>query len=108
MVDARHLMILMTSRDIFENLVFPKGPNKTALVEREGYSILRICIGKEGRIPPHMANHSAFFLVLKGKAIITSGDEEVELEENQYISMEANQMRGIQALEDSVILGVKD
>ncbi len=55
-----------------------------------------------------MANHSAFFLVLKGKAIITSGDEEVELEENQYISMEANQMRGIQALEDSVILGVKD
>lgn len=98
----------MTSGDIFENLVFAKGPNKIALVEREGFSVLRISLGKGGRIPPHVASHSAFFLVLKGKAIITSGDEEVELEENQYISMDANQMRGIQALEDSVILGIKD
>jgi len=101
-------MILMTSGDIFENLVFPKGPNKMALVERDGYTILRISLGKGGKIPPHIATHSAFFLVLKGKAIITSGDEEVELEENQYIAMEADQMRGIQALEDSVILGVRN
>ena len=55
-----------------------------------------------------MASHSAFFMVLKGKAIITSGDKEVELEENEYIAMEADQMRGIQALEDSVLLGVRD
>jgi quercetin dioxygenase-like cupin family protein len=55
-----------------------------------------------------MASHSAFFLVLKGKAIITSGDEEVELSKNQFIAMEANQMRGIQAVEDVVILGVRD
>ena len=101
-------MILMTSGNILENLVFPKGPNKLALVEREGYTVIRISLGKGGRIPPHMASHSAFFLVLKGKAIITSGNEEVELEENQYIAMEADQMRGIQALEDSVILGVRD
>ncbi|MFX1369365.1 MAG: cupin domain-containing protein [Promethearchaeota archaeon] len=98
----------MISGDIFENLVFPKGPNKKALAERDGYSILRISLGQGGRIPPHVANHSAFFLVLKGKAIITSGDREVELAENQFISMEANQMRGIQALEDVVILGVRN
>ncbi|MHA2147098.1 MAG: cupin domain-containing protein [Candidatus Thorarchaeota archaeon] len=89
-------------------MVFPKGPNKLAIVQREGYSVLRISLGKGGRIPPHMASHSAFFLVLKGKAIITSGDEEVELEENQFIAMEADQMRGIEALEDSVLLGVRD
>ncbi|MHA2002670.1 MAG: cupin domain-containing protein [Candidatus Thorarchaeota archaeon] len=98
----------MTSGDVFENVVYPKGPNKVALAEREGYSVLRISLGEGARIPPHMASHSAFFLVLKGKAIITSGEEEVELEENQFISMEANQMRGIQALEDLVILGVRD
>ncbi|MHA1963237.1 MAG: cupin domain-containing protein [Candidatus Thorarchaeota archaeon] len=98
----------MTSGNILENLVFPKGPNKLAIVQREGYSVLRISLGKGGRIPPHMASHSAFFLVLKGKAIITSGDEEVELEENQFIAMEADQMRGIEALEDSVLLGVRD
>ena len=98
----------MTNGDIFENLIFPKGPNKVALVEREGYSIMRISLGKGASIPPHMASHSAFFLVLKGKAIITSGDREVELEPNQYIAMETNQMRGIQALEDLVVLGIRD
>ncbi|MFX0055547.1 MAG: cupin domain-containing protein [Promethearchaeota archaeon] len=98
----------MTSGDVFKNLVFPKGPNKVVLAEREGYSVLRISLGHGGRIPPHMANHSVFFLVLKGKAIITSGDREVELGESQFISLEANQMRGIQALEDLVILGVRD
>ncbi|MGY5876540.1 MAG: hypothetical protein RTU30_12400 [Candidatus Thorarchaeota archaeon] len=98
----------MISGDIFENLVFPKGPNKVALVEREGYSVMRISLGKGGKIPPHVASHSAFFLILKGKAIITSGDKEVELEQHEYIAMEADQMRGIQALEDSVILGVRD
>jgi quercetin dioxygenase-like cupin family protein len=69
---------------------------------------MRISLGKGGRIPPHVASHSAFFVVLKGKAIITSGDKEVELKENQYIAMETNQMRGIEALEDLVILGVRD
>ncbi|MFW9887792.1 MAG: cupin domain-containing protein [Candidatus Thorarchaeota archaeon] len=98
----------MTTGDIFENLVFPKGPNKVALAEREGYSVLRISLGEGASVPPHMANHSAFFLVLKGKAIITSGNREVELRENQFISMEANQLRGIQALEDLVILGVRN
>lgn len=98
----------MTIGDIFENLVFPKGPNKTALVEREGYSVMRISLGKGAKIPPHVASHSAFFLVLKGKAIITAGDKDVELEQNQYIALETNQMRGIQALEDSVILGIRD
>ncbi|MHA2056110.1 MAG: cupin domain-containing protein [Candidatus Thorarchaeota archaeon] len=108
MTDIYEPVILMTSGNILENLVFPKGPNKLAIVQREGYSVLRISLGKGGRIPPHMASHSAFFLVLKGKAIITSGDEEVELEENQFIAMEADQMRGIEALEDSVLLGVRD
>jgi quercetin dioxygenase-like cupin family protein len=99
----------MSSGDLFENLVFPKGgPNKVALVERDGYSVMRISLGKGARIPPHVASHSAFFVVLKGKAIITSGDSEVELEQNQYIALETNQMRGIQALEDSVILGIRD
>ncbi|MCK5151002.1 MAG: cupin domain-containing protein [Candidatus Thorarchaeota archaeon] len=99
----------MSTGDIFENLVFPKGgPNKTALVQRDGYSVMRISLGKGAKIPPHVANHSAFFLVLKGRAIITSGDEDVELGENEFVAMEANQMRGIQALEDSVILGVRD
>jgi len=99
----------MSSNDIFENLQFLKeGPNKYTLAEKDGYSVLRLSLKKGARAPPHVASHSAFFLVLKGRAIITSGDDEVELGENQYISVEAHQMRGIQALEDLVILAVKD
>ncbi len=99
----------MSSGDTFENVVFPKGgPNKIALVERDGYTVVRIFLGEGDKIPPHIANHSAFFLVLKGRAIISSGDEVVERGEHQFIAMEANQMRGIHALEDSVILGVRD
>ncbi len=98
----------MTNGDIFENLVFPKGPNKLPLAQRDGYSVMRISLGKGASIPPHEANHSAFFLVMRGKAIITSGDQEVELGEGQYIAMEANQMRGMHAVEDLVILGVRD
>ncbi|MGY5857751.1 MAG: cupin domain-containing protein [Candidatus Thorarchaeota archaeon] len=98
----------MTSGSILENPVFAMGPNKMPIIQREGYTVIRITLGKGGKIPPHVANHSAFFMVLKGKAIITSGDQEVELEENQFIAMEANQMRGIHALEDSILLGVRD
>jgi quercetin dioxygenase-like cupin family protein len=99
----------MSTGDVFENLQFSReGPTKIALAEMGGYSVLRLSLGKGTRVPPHMAAHSAFFFVLKGRAIITSVDDEVELGENQYIAIEANQMRGIQALEDLVILAVKD
>lgn len=101
-------MILMSSGDILENPVFAMGPNKQILAQREGYTVIRISLGKGGKIPPHVANHSAFFMVLKGRATITNGDQEVELGENQYLAMEADKMRGIHALEDSVLLGVRD
>ena len=101
--------IIMTTGDIFENIVFPNGGlDKIALVKKEGYSVMRISLGKGAKIPPHVASHSAFFFMLKGKAIITSGDREIELEKNQYIALETNQERGIEAVEDSVILGIRD
>ena len=98
----------MTSGNILENAVFQIDPDKTPIVKKESHTIIRIVIGKGGKIPSHMASHSAFFIVLKGKAIITSGDKEVELAENEYIAMDADQMRGIEALEDSVLLGVRN
>lgn len=99
----------MTTGNIFENLVIQSGDlDKVALVEREGYSVMRISLGKGAKIPPHVADHSVFFLVLEGKAIITSGDRKTELGQNQYIALETNTERGIEALEDSVVLGIRD
>jgi mannose-6-phosphate isomerase-like protein (cupin superfamily) len=59
------------------------------------------------RMAPLLASHPAVFFVLRGQGIVTSGDDEVELGENQYIVLETDQMRGIHALEDLVILGVR-
>jgi len=98
----------MISGDILENLVFSEGLNKVPLVKRDGYTVMQISLGKGANIPVHVAGHSAFFLVLKGRAIITSGDKDVELAQNQFITIEANQQRSMQALEDSVIIGVRD
>lgn len=39
---------------------------------------------------------------------ISIGNEEVELEENQYIAIESDQTRGIRALDDLVILAIRD
>jgi quercetin dioxygenase-like cupin family protein len=98
----------MTDGDLFENLVFTNAPNKVPLTIREGYSVVRLTIGKGAQAPPHVASHSAFFLVLKGKAKVTAGNREVELKENQYIAIDSDEIRGIGALEDLVILAIRD
>jgi quercetin dioxygenase-like cupin family protein len=98
----------MIPGDIFKNLVFQKEPTKITLTEKDGYSVMRISLEKGAGVPPHMASHSTFFLVLKGKAIITAGDKDVELEQNQFISIDTNLLRGIHAMDDLVILAVRD
>ena len=98
----------MTFGDVFENLVFTPGPNKMPLAAREGYSVVRLSIGKGGQAPPHTATHSSFFFVVKGRALVTAGDKEVELKENQFVAVETGEIRGIQALEDLVILAIRD
>lgn len=98
----------MRRGDIFENVEFLHSPQKMALAQTDGYAVMRIALGKHGRVPPHLASHAAFFLVLQGKAIITAGDDEIELGSHQYVSIDAGQMRGIHALDDVVILAVRD
>ena len=99
----------MASADILENLEFSQnGPVKTPVEERENHSIFRIALSKGLIVPPHMGGHVAFFLVLKGKGIFTCGDREVELGPNEYIQIENEDARGIQALEDLVVLAVRD
>ncbi len=53
-------------------------------------------------------SHSVFFLILKGKGVFTCGEREFELGQNQYIHIEKDEKRGIQALEDLVIFTIKE
>ncbi len=99
----------METKDILNNLEFSKeSPIKTMLFQKKHYGILRIALGKGTKVMPHEDSHSVFFLILKGKGLFTCGEGEFELRQNQYIHIEKDEKRGIQALEDLVIFAVKE
>ena len=99
----------MDTGDILSNLEFSEDtPVRTMLLPKKHYGILRIALGKGAKVMPHEDSHSVFFLILKGKGLFTCGEGEFELRQNQYIHIEKDEKRGIQALEDLVIFAVKE
>ena len=99
----------MGSENILSNLVFSKDQMvKKLIVDRDNYKILRINLEKGFEIAPHTGSHSVFFLVLQGKGIFTSKKGETELAQNEYISIEADEIRGIKCSENIVVLAVRD
>jgi len=99
----------METNNMLKQLTFSKdSPVKTMLLQQEHFGLMRIALGKGVIIPPHQGGHAVFFLVLQGKGIFTCGEEDVELTQNQYVYIKANEIRGMQALEDLVVFVVKD
>jgi len=99
----------MEANNMLKQLTFSKNsPVKTMLLQQEHFGLVRIALGKGVIIPPHQGGHAVFFLVLQGKGIFTCGEENVELAQNQYVYIKADETRGIQALEDLVVFAVKD
>ena len=78
------------------------------LLQQEHFELARIALGKGVKIPPHQGGHAVFFLVLQGRGIFTCGEGDVELSQNQYLYIQADETRGIQALENLVLFAVKD
>ena len=99
----------METNNILSQLTFSENrPVKTMLLQQEHFELVRIALGKGVNIPPHQGGHAVFFLILQGRGIFTCGQEEVELAPNQYLSIKAEETRGIQALEDLVVFAVKE
>ena len=99
----------METNNMLNQLTFSKNsPVKTMLLQQEHFGLMRIALGKGVIIPPHQGGLAVFFLVLQGKGIFTCEEEEVELAQNQYINIKADETRGIQALEDLVVFAIKD
>jgi quercetin dioxygenase-like cupin family protein len=99
----------MDTGDILSNLEFSEDtPVRAMLLQKQHYAILRIALGKSTKIMPHEDAHPVFFLILKGKGIFTCGEKEIELGPNQYIHIEKDEKRGIQALEDLVLFAIKE
>jgi len=98
----------MEANNVLNQLTFSENsPVKTMLLQQEHFELVRIALGNGVKIPPHQGGHAVFFMVLQGRGIFTCGEEEVELEQNQYLFIKADETRGIQALEDLVVFVVK-
>ncbi|MDX2439281.1 MAG: hypothetical protein QNK40_01900 [Desulfobacterales bacterium] len=98
----------MEANNVFNQLTFSENSHvKTVLLQQDHFELVRIAFGKGVKIPPHQGGHAVFFLVLQGRGIFTCGEEDVELAQNQYLYIKADETRGIQALEDLVVFAVK-
>ena len=102
-------MITLTSKNIFDKQKFlVNAPAKDLIYKTDNFKIMRISLKKGLSIPSHQGTHVVVFFVLKGKGIFTSGSGELELGENEYISLDETEPRGIRSLEDLVVLAIRD
>lgn len=99
----------MSPENLHEGITFTaENPVKKMLCSTDNFKIMRICLKKGVIRPTHTGDHSAFFLVLKGKGIFTTGSGEVELNTGDFITIKRGEVRGIQSLEDLMILAVRE
>jgi quercetin dioxygenase-like cupin family protein len=102
-------VIKLAFKNIFDNQKFLlDNPAKDLIYKSSSFKIMRISLKKGLVIPSHQGNHVVVFFVLKGKGLFISGSGEVELGENDYITIDENEPRGIRSLEDLVVLAIRD
>jgi quercetin dioxygenase-like cupin family protein len=102
-------VIIIGSKNIFDNQKFLLDtPVKDLIYNSSNFKIMRISLKKGLAILPHQGSHVVVFFVLKGKGLFMSGSGEVELGENEYISLNETEPRGIRSLEDLVVLAIRD
>lgn len=105
----RRWVLLINSNNIFYNQEFKEGePAKDPIFICDKFKVMRISLKMGLEIEPHAGNHPVFFLVLKGRGIFTNGGKEIELGENEFVSIDSDKLRGIKSLEDLVVLAVRD
>ena len=83
-------------------------PAKDLIYKSSSFKIMRISLKKGLEIPSHEGSHVVVFFVLKGRGLFISGSGEVELGENEYITLNETEPRGIRSLEDLVVLAIRD
>ena len=85
-----------------------KKPVLKKIIKSKKFNIVRVCLEKDLEIKPHPEPYAVFFLVLEGSGIFTNSQGEFILEKNDFLFVEANEIRGIKCLNNLIILGVQD
>ncbi|MHA1672327.1 MAG: hypothetical protein ACTSYI_01745, partial [Promethearchaeota archaeon] len=63
----------MSQKSVLDGISFSaENPVKQLLFDAKNHRITQLYLNKGITLPPHKEDHTAFFLVLKGKGIFTS------------------------------------
>lgn len=97
----------------FEDMLAQKEFNDMQPVKKNlwlapNFTVALICLKAGMQIPPHPEPFAVYFQVLEGRGVFSAGSESVELGPGGAITIEPNEMRGLQCVEDIVVLGVHD
>ena len=83
-------------------------PIYKSFINSEGFRAAIICLKKGLEIKPHPEDYAALLTVIEGKGVFTDSNGEVTLGRNQSIYLKTDEVRGIKAEEDLVILGIQE
>ena len=99
----------MKTYNLNEKIVFSdEKPIKRHFLNTKGFHAALICLKSGVEIPPHPEDYSVLLTVLEGKGIFTDINGEFTLTKNQSIYMKKDEIRGIKAIENLVVLGIQD
>ncbi len=99
----------MKTYNLNEKIVFSdEKPIKRHFLNAKGFHAALICLKSGVELPPHPEDYGVLLTVLEGKGVFTDINGESTLTKNQSIHMKKDEIRGIKATEDLVILGVQD
>jgi len=92
-----------------EKVIFSsEKPIKKHFLNAKGFHAALICLKKGVEISPHPEDYGVLLTVLEGKGTFTDSKGNFLLEKNQSIFIKKDEVRGIKAEEDLVVLGIQD
>ncbi|MDZ7798871.1 MAG: hypothetical protein U5L76_04645 [Patescibacteria group bacterium] len=99
----------MKNYNLNEKIIFSdEKPIKRDFLNAKGFHAALICLKSSVEIPPHPEDYGVLLTVLEGQGIFTDINGKKTLTKNQSIYMKKDEIRGIKAMEDLVVLGIQD
>lgn len=83
-------------------------PVKRHFLNAKGFHAALICLKEGVEIEPHVEDYGVFMTVFEGKGTFTDSNGAFPLTKNQSMYIKKNEVRGIKAEEDLVVLGIQD
>ena len=99
----------MKTFDLKEKIIFSSDkPIKRHFLNTKGFHAALICLKAGVEIPPYPEDYGVLLTVLEGKGVFTDINGKFTLTKNQSIYIKKDEIRGIKAEADLVVLGVQN